>query len=415
MELKPQEVTEFQGLYGPFTVPEKLLQKIWLRGDFDETRAKTLEGEPVRILFPGKWNLLGGPDFRGARILIGEREVAGDIELHFNAADWARHRHHIDAAYDEVALHVLLFQPPPGAPPAQTAAGRALPALVLLDLLHHDLEEYAAEDALEATLERSHWQVTERLLLLPVEERRQLLVAHARRRWEQKVHFAGLRIRKLGWEEACHQAALEILGYRRNRSAMLNVANRFPCAAWRDRSPDVASLLAAGGRWHVQGTRPANHPRQRLHQYLRWMEKWPDWPRGLRPLIDGAGAGRVDVGDGAVVPLRKSLDLRRRREEWNATLTAGAVPGTRFDTLLGDGFFPLAAAAGSEDVFALWFAWYAGDFPDRVQQTLRATDVLDRRTFAACNGFGQGVLSLSLDQRNDPLSCFEPPRPEPVG
>ena len=109
-------VAELQGLYGAFSFPEKLLQKIWLRGDFDRA-AVANDGRRVRVLHPGKWNLLGGPDFTAARLRFGDpggREVTGDVELHLHAADWHTHRHAEDPAYDRVVLHVVLFPPEPG-------------------------------------------------------------------------------------------------------------------------------------------------------------------------------------------------------------------------------------------------------------------------------------------------------------
>src|SRR5215217_3600747 len=92
----PPAVAEIQGLYGSFSFPEKLLQKIWLRGDFDRASAITSDGRRVRVLHPGKWNLLGGPDFTGARLRFMDeplREIHGDIEVHLRAADWDAHGH----------------------------------------------------------------------------------------------------------------------------------------------------------------------------------------------------------------------------------------------------------------------------------------------------------------------------------
>ena len=97
-------VAELQGLYGSYSFSEYLLQKIWLRGDFDRSRALTAEGERIEILLPGRWNKLGGPDFLGARIRFGTKpEVTGDVELHLHEEDWAAHKHEVDPAYDRVA------------------------------------------------------------------------------------------------------------------------------------------------------------------------------------------------------------------------------------------------------------------------------------------------------------------------
>src|SRR5690606_30693192 len=115
MDSPAQSVTEIQGLYGAFTFPEKLLQKIWLRGDFNRSVAATTDGRRVTILHPGKWNLLGGPDFKGARLRFDDgAEVQGDIEVHLHLGDWDAHRHASDPAYDQVVLHVILFPPEPG-------------------------------------------------------------------------------------------------------------------------------------------------------------------------------------------------------------------------------------------------------------------------------------------------------------
>ena len=117
-------VAEMQGLEGAFSFAEKLLQKIWLRGDFDRSAAVTTDGQRVRIIHPGKWNLLGGPDFTGARLRLGEaagRDLVGDVEVHLRAADWDAHGHARDPAYDGVVLHVVLF--PPTQPHATRGAG----------------------------------------------------------------------------------------------------------------------------------------------------------------------------------------------------------------------------------------------------------------------------------------------------
>src|SRR5690606_29603429 len=97
-------------------------------------------------------------------------------------------------------------------------------------------------------------------------------------------------------------------------------------------------------------------------------------------------------GDGAAGFFRKKLGMRRLRERWSEELTGGKLGGSRLDTFVCDGLLPLAAAGGAGDFFGIWFAWYAGDFPDRVRQTLRAAEICGDGGFVACNGFGQGVL-----------------------
>ncbi|HKB58238.1 MAG TPA: DUF2851 family protein, partial [Lacunisphaera sp.] len=132
-------VAEMQGLYGPFTIAERVVQKIWLRGDFDHCRAVLADGRKLEIRSAGTWNLLGGPDFRGASLIIAGQSVTGDVEVHFHATDWRAHGHGEDPAYDKVALHVVLFPPGAAEPAAQRRDGREIPTLVLLPLLHRGL------------------------------------------------------------------------------------------------------------------------------------------------------------------------------------------------------------------------------------------------------------------------------------
>lgn len=67
----------------------------------------TVDGLPLRIIDPGRRNLNAGPDFFNARIEIGGRCWAGNVEIHVRASDWHRHRHDGNPAYDSVILHVV--------------------------------------------------------------------------------------------------------------------------------------------------------------------------------------------------------------------------------------------------------------------------------------------------------------------
>jgi hypothetical protein len=394
----PPAVAELQGLYGAFTFPEKLLQKIWLRGDFERAAAVTGDGRRVRVLHPGKWNLLGGPDFTAARLHFGGPgggEVTGDVELHLHAADWHAHRHADDPAYDRVVLHVVLF-PPEAGHETRGAGGRTIPVLALLPLLHRGLEEFAADEAVEILANRAWSRIPAELGVLPAGELAALLRRHAGRRWEQKVHFARRRIERLGWEAACHHTALEILGYRFNRAPMLRLAGEFPLARWVEGAVDPEELVAheqAG--WSLQGVRPANHPRVRLRQYAAWVRQRPDWPEQMRARAAGLPA---------VEPAGGTRELRRRhgfaawRERLAAELGAGAVGGTRFDTLVGDGFLPLLAAGADAAASGLWQHWFPGDLPLGIAAGLRQLGVCDGRAHPACHGAAQGLLGWLLER-----------------
>ncbi|HVS54275.1 MAG TPA: DUF2851 family protein [Opitutaceae bacterium] len=389
-------VAEIQGLYGAFSFPEKLLQKIWLRGDFDRTRAFTTDGRLVRIVHPGKWNLLGGPDFSAARLAFGgERELTGDVEVHLHAGDWDAHGHARDRAYDGVALHVVLFPPERGRV-TRGAGGREISVLALLPLLHHDLEEYAAEEAVEVLANRPSLRVVEELASVAPREVDTLLRRHAHVRWRQKIHFARLRVQRLGWDAACHHAALEILGFRFNRAPMLRLAGGHPLAEWTRSAVDVDALFAEeAGAWSLQGVRPANHPRVRLRQYAAWTRAVANWPERLAaiattlPAIDLAAETRA---------IRRAHGFAALSARIADEVCGGAVSGPRFDTLVCDGLLPLLAARTDAKLDGLWFHWFAGDLPPFVTAALRQLAVCDGRTQSSCHGFAQGVLGWLIER-----------------
>ncbi|MDR1284299.1 MAG: DUF2851 family protein [Opitutaceae bacterium] len=421
-------VAEMPGLDGPFSFSENLLQKIWLRGDFDCASLRTADGRSLRIVHPGRWNRLAGPDFREARLLLDGQSLTGDVELHLYAADWQTHAHAHDPAYADVVLHVVLYPPAAHETFTTGAQGRRLPVLALLPWLHQDLEAYAAEEAFETLAGRPATELRAFLDVLPREALLDGIALHAEKRWRQKVRFATQRLARLGPEAACHHAALEVLGYRMNRSPMLAVAAAFPLAAWRA-APDrtaAAAWEAERERWQQRGVRPANRPRMRLEQYARWVAAAPDWPVRLReawPRLQAASAAAASAAeqqgrgddDWQVTAARRHAKLRPLRTEL-ARLTGAAAlgNGTRLDTFFCDAVLPLLAAQAqtqaearaqanypatgpAQDLWPLWRIWLPGDQPDELTACLRETGLAGGRDNPpACHGAFQGLLGWLL-------------------
>ncbi|MCL3779704.1 DUF2851 family protein [Prolixibacteraceae bacterium JC049] len=87
---------------------EQLLQYVWRNQLFDTENLKTTLGEPIKVLNVGQWNSDSGPDFFNSKIEVGQTTWAGNIEIHLKSSDWFKHKHHLDKAYDNVILHVVL-------------------------------------------------------------------------------------------------------------------------------------------------------------------------------------------------------------------------------------------------------------------------------------------------------------------
>jgi hypothetical protein len=305
---------------------------------------------------------------------------------------------------------VVLFPPEPGQLTIRHD-GSAIPLLVMLPLLHHDLEEYAAEEAVEALANHSAAHLCEELGRLGAAELDGTLRRHAVRRWRQKVHFARLRVRRLGWAAACHHAAMEILGYRFNRVPMLRVAGKFPLREWERGAPLAEAVFAGEGNgWSLHGVRPANHPRTRLWQYARWVQLRPDWPARLETWAASLPGGEIDPAD-STLGYRRGRRLGTLRSRLADALCANAVSGTRLDNLFCDGFLPLVAAHEGRELGGLWFNWFPGDVPPHLLHALRALGTDGRRQGPACHGAAQGLLGWLIDRERNATAAL----PTPLG
>lgn len=86
---------------------EKLLQYVWAHRLWAPSEMRTTDGEHVDIIDQGTLNSVSGPDFFNAKVKIGDKMWAGDVEIHVRASDWYRHNHEGDSSYDSVVLHVV--------------------------------------------------------------------------------------------------------------------------------------------------------------------------------------------------------------------------------------------------------------------------------------------------------------------
>lgn len=391
----PEIVAEITGPYGSVAVSEKVIQRLWARGTFTGLTMRALSGKNLRLIDPGKPNTAEGPDFREAVWELAGARMTGDAEIHFYREDWNAHGHDRDPEYDGVALHLVVFPPASGSKPIRTRSGREPVTLVLLPHLPDDLESVAAEDALIRGEGRTGDNtVVETLAALPPDGRLFRIQYAARERHDAKLRFARHRIIADESEPTAHRLLLETLGLRRNRAPMSDLAQNHPVADFAKLDADRLFDEMAG-RWKLAGVRPANHPRARLRTYGELARQRPHWPEDVRRFFAALPhAGDADeLGDTAA--FRKQTGLTRLRETLASEIFAGAVGGTRLDTLVVDALLPWAEAATGRDLFSYWYHWPMGDAPERIPETL-ATLGLTGRGRPASNGLFQGLLGVAL-------------------
>jgi len=89
-------------------INEKFLYEIWKKQDFEKVLLSQ-ENEKITVVDAGTENTeLGGPDFKNARIKIGNITYQGDVEIDMFHSDWKGHGHFLNKKYNKVVLHVIL-------------------------------------------------------------------------------------------------------------------------------------------------------------------------------------------------------------------------------------------------------------------------------------------------------------------
>jgi hypothetical protein len=320
---EPRVEEPFGGAPPPVTrVPEAAVQDAWVRGLYNARGLRTTEGDPVRVVSPGRLNRDSGPDVTDARLEIGGVLWAGDVEVHRTSAEWAAHGHDRDPAYDRVALHVVL------AADRQTgtlrrADGSALPELVLLPHLDGSLQALLRAFYLEPR-EAPHcaprWPDVD-----PAVARAWVRQLGAERLHERARALGRAFGRRPDLDRLLVGRALRALGYAANADAFEELARRLPLPAVRrllaedvhavvfhvsgldaeaglfDGDERAATLAGPLGlrpmrpeAWR-RGGRPANAPRRRLAQ--------------AAALLSPGGALRADAVDGLADALRDGVDV----------------------------------------------------------------------------------------------------------
>lgn len=85
---------------------EDILHYIWKFRLFQK-ELKTTTGQPIEVIDVGLPNTNEGPDFFNAKIKIGDKIWAGNVEIHKSSDQWIKHKHDVDKNYNSVILHIV--------------------------------------------------------------------------------------------------------------------------------------------------------------------------------------------------------------------------------------------------------------------------------------------------------------------
>ncbi len=248
---------------GHVHVPEKTIRCIWNDQLLSTQDLRTTDGKPIRIIFPGFWTFGTGPDFSGVIIQVDDKVLEGDAELHVYSSDWKAHKHSDNPDYDNVILHVFMWQDrwtAKGNPAKRSRRGEdGYPAenvyeLELKDYLKHGILEL--NDRLDfdnyPTLNKFNLGYChEPLSKLSKEKLVHLLNAAGDARIFTKMGRFHDRIIVKGYEQTFYEGIAEALGYPNNKIPFRTLAENLPlqtiwnCVPWNAEPEEKAVHIQA--------------------------------------------------------------------------------------------------------------------------------------------------------------------------
>ena len=212
------------------------MQYVWKHRLWRSEDMVTNTGKKVRVVDPGLLNTDAGPDFFNAKIEIDGHMWVGNVEMHYRATDWKRHRHDSDKAYDSVILHVVAKDDAP----VRRTNGELIPQVVL-EVSPQFNADYAS--LVGATIEVPCATKIKQVPHLTIVE------------WVEGLAFERLhgkveRIHQLldsfngSWEDVCYVTLARNFGFGINNDAFERLARRTPLRLLGKHSDSVLQIEA---------------------------------------------------------------------------------------------------------------------------------------------------------------------------
>ena len=299
---------------------EQTLSRLWQNAHVLSEGILTQDGRRFRVVYPGRASGMAGPDFRDCLVVTDTGELlSGDVELHVEAPDWERHKHHLDPNYNGVILHVVLY--PKDRRATDQQSGMKAPVVTL------GLATDRLRCARGLCLGGPTWRRG-----LDKECLGQVLDHAGDQRFLGRSKGFALDMGGSEPEESLYRALLESLGYTANRKPFRELAKTVPMSKLRAlrREPQstrqmaiTAVLINAAGllpwvrpldeevlrrsllkhlprtagmaadAWRLHRVRPANHPVRRVIGAAHLVERYIEsgLVRGLEEDVRRCNAG----------------------------------------------------------------------------------------------------------------------------
>ena len=286
---------------------EELLQYIWKSGLFNANNLFTKDGQEITVYKRGKLNSDSGPDFANAHIRLDFTDWFGNIEIHLNADQWYEHKHHLDKAYNNTILHVVLNDNKI----CYRADGSILPCIELknkIDLstiekfkqLKSSTKWIPCYDFISNIDQFTIHQQMDRILSQRLENKSaqlEMALQKSNNNWESVFYFAvarsmGFNTNSEAFEQLAHNLPLNTIVKHQNNVLQIE-AMVFGIAGFLDEEYEDTYFLDLKKEWHFlklkygfqtldknsfkfMRMRPGNFPGIRLAQFAAIASKCPE-------------------------------------------------------------------------------------------------------------------------------------------
>ncbi len=292
---------------------EHQLYDIWQKQNFDNS-LQTLSGLDVTVLDVGELDCdNAGPDFKHARIRIGNLTYVGDIEIDTNYNDWKSHGHNIDKKYDKLILHVSLFNKNKQQY-VYTRDGRKVPTLSLLNHIDKNVinkfngnsEDHTGNklsSQLKCCSEIEHvddntkrryvsqlgivrfdkkckriFSRLKELVFINEKQIKEPVIGYdlSQSFQERKFTHDDFKDKKL-WEQVLYEIVFEALGYSKNKTIMMSLAQSANLGFLRKLGDDNLKIESA--LFNIAGLLPNSNklPDEETSEYTKSLNlKWED-------------------------------------------------------------------------------------------------------------------------------------------
>ncbi|MBM4170356.1 MAG: DUF2851 family protein [Ignavibacteria bacterium] len=239
-------------------IKESILYNIWFNKEFSSPLISP-NGEEIEILDSGTRNEdSGGPDFKNARLRIGNLTYVGDIELDRDFADWKNHGHNIDAKYNSLILHAALFNKFKHLY-VYTRNGRKVPSVCLSTFINSEVISTLGKQKTDNVKSKNRLKCFDLNSSINESEKQKLLMNYGIQRYNKKckkifnrlkeIHYVNnLKIKepsigyelpqdfyerqfkrselsnKESWQQLLYELIFEGLGYSKNKTQMNQLA-----------------------------------------------------------------------------------------------------------------------------------------------------------------------------------------------